>query len=133
MIRRLVAAALIAAGCAAQVTAVAAATTLEQAMDDYEHGRYVKAEEGLRAAAEGGNLRAQELLGFMYAYGPKTYPGIPHNPHEAALWFERAARGGSASARYMYCSLTRPAATYRMRSAPCFVERRGNSEQAGRE
>jgi TPR repeat protein len=133
VIRWLVAAALISAGFAPQLTAQGATPALEQAMDDYEHGRYVKAEAGLRAAAEGGNLRAQELLGYMYAYGPKAYPGIAFDPHEAALWFERAARGGSVSARYMYCSLTRNANTYRIRSGPCFTERGQGTDQAGRE
>lgn len=133
MIRRLVAAALIAAGCAFGLPARAGEPSLAQAMNDYEHGRYLSAEVGLRAAAASGEVRAQELLGFMYAYGPRAYPGIAHNPHEAALWFERAARGGSANARYMYCALTRNTNTYRMRSGPCFVERRAGAEQAGRE
>lgn len=133
MLRRVLAVVLVAAGCAPGIAAQAETPSLEQAMNDYERGRYVKAEEGLRAAAEAGNVRAQELLGFMYANGPKAYPGIALNPHEAALWFERAARGGSASARYMYCSLTRNANTYRMRSGPCFVERKENTDRAERE
>ena len=132
-IRRLVAGVLISAGCAPTLMAQAGAPGIVQALNDYERARYVRAEAGLRVAAEQGNVRAQELLGFMYAYGPTVYPGIAYNRYEAAMWFERAARGGSVSARYMYCALTRHAATYRLRSAPCYSERKESTEQAGRE
>lgn len=133
MVSRLVGAVLIATACASALTQEAHAPTIEQAMDDYKHARYAKAEEGLRAAAKRGDVRAQELLGFMYSFGPKVYPGIPYDRHAAAMWFERAARGGSASARYMYCTLTRHANTYRPRSAPCFSERSENTGRAARD
>ena len=100
-------------------------------MDDYAHARYVRAEGGLRDAAKRGDVRAQEVLGFMYAFGPNLYPGIPHDRHEATVWFERAARGGSHSARYMYCALTRHADTHRLRSLPCVIARADGGGQVG--
>jgi TPR repeat protein len=132
MTKRLLCLFLVTAACAAGFTARADTPGFEQAMDDYAHARYVSAEGGFRAAAELGDVRAQEILGYMYAFGPNLYPGIQHNRHEAAVWFERAARGGSDSARYMYCALTRHAVTYRLRSAPCFAGRRDGIHQAGR-
>ena len=131
MIKPLIRAVLFSAGCAAGFTAQADAPTMEQAMQDYAHARYVRAEGGFRAAAELGDVRAQEILGTMYAFGPSLYPGITHNRHEAAVWFERAARGGSDSAPYMLCALTRQPVSHRLRSAPCFNERKEGVVQLG--
>ncbi len=132
MIKRLVCAFLVTAACAGGFTARAGAPGFEQAMDDYAHARYVRAEFGFRAAAELGDVRAQEILGLMYAFGPNLYPGIPQNRHEAAVWFERAARGGSDSARNMYCAITRHTVTYRLRSARCAVIGKEDPEKIGR-
>lgn len=132
MIKRLVCAFLVTAACAAGFTARAGAPGFEQAMDDYAHARYVRAEFGFRAAADLGDVRAQEILGLMYVFGPNLYPGIPQNRHEAAVWLERAARGGSDSARHMYCAITRHTVTYRLRSAPCTIGRTEGAEQMGR-
>jgi TPR repeat protein len=132
MTKRLVCAFLITAACAAGFTARAGAPGFEQAMDDYAHARYVRAEFGFRAAAELGDVRAQEILGLMYAFGSDLYPGIPQNRHEAAVWLERAARGGSDSARFTYCAITRHPVTYRLRSAPCAIGRTQGAGQMGR-
>ena len=132
MVRRLLSAVLVFTGCAVSPTAHAGAPGIDQAMDDYAHARYVKAEGGFRAAAELGDVRAQEILGFMYAFGPDVYPGIAYDRHEAAVWFGRAARAGSESAQYMYCALTRHAVTYRLRSAPCLMMNQDAAEQVGR-
>jgi TPR repeat protein len=132
MVRRLLSAIMLFTGCSASPTAHAGAPGIDQAMEDYSYARYVKAESAFRAAAEQGDVRAQEILGFMYAFGPDIYPGIRHDRHEAAVWFGRAARAGSESAQYMYCALTRHSATYRLRSAPCSMMGKGDNEQVGR-
>ena len=131
MIRRMLSAVLISAGCALSPAAHAGDPGIDQAMEDYAHARYVKAEGALRVAAEHGDVRAQEILGFMYAFGPEVYPGIHYDRHEAAVWFGRAARAGSDSAQYMYCALTRHAVTYRLRNARCSMMSKEDSEQIG--
>lgn len=131
MLRRLLSAVLVSAGCTVSPTAHAGAPSIDQAMEDYAHARYVRAESGFRAAAEQGDVRAQEILGFMYAFGPDVYPGIRYDRHEAAVWFGRAARAGSESAQYVYCALTRHAVTYRLRSAPCSMMSREDGEKIG--
>lgn len=132
MLKRLVFVLLASAACAPGLCAQGGTANFEQAMDDYEHARYARAEGALRTAAEQGNVRAQEVLGFMYAFGPSLYPGIHYDRHEAVVWFDRAARGGSESARFMFCALTRHAATYRLRSAPCAISGPQGSQQLGR-
>lgn len=84
-----------------------ASATLEEAMQAYERGDYVKAQSELLVAARSGDSQAQELLGFMYAMGPELYPGTTRNLHAAAQWFDRAARSGRPAARYMHCALWR--------------------------
>jgi TPR repeat protein len=132
MVRRFLSAVLISGGCAISPPAHAGAPGIDQAMEDYAHARYVKAEAEFRAAAEEGDVRAQEILGFMYAFGPDVYPGIRYDRHEAAVWFGRAARAGSESAQYMYCALTRHAVTYKLRSAPCSMMSKDDGEKIGR-
>lgn len=97
----------------------ASAADLEEAWSLYERGRYPEAEVKLVAAAEGGDARAQELLGFMYAFGPHVYPGIRRDLVAADQWFDRAARSGSPTARYLHCALTRRSVELRRREL-CF-------------
>ena len=80
---------------------------LEQAMAEYERGRFVEAEAILLAAAHSGHPHAQELLGFMYAIGPDLYPGIWRRLDAARNWFSRAAVGGRVAARKMHAAFTR--------------------------
>jgi TPR repeat protein len=73
----------------------------------YQNGHYAIARAKLIVIAEKGDGRAQEMLGLMYALGPRTYPGVPRDQRSAALWFDRAARSGRPLARYLYCALAR--------------------------
>jgi TPR repeat protein len=72
----------------------------------YEEGRYGEAQAKLVAIAQAGDADAQELLGFMYAFGPQLYPGVRRDLRVAQLWFDQAARRGRPVARYMYCALS---------------------------
>ncbi len=82
----------------------------------YEQGRYVLAEQHLRAAAARGDAQAAEIAGFMWAYGPALYPGIVRNDREALRLFDIAARDGRAASRAMACALAR-----RLRMRPAEV------------
>lgn len=84
-----------------------AAPGLEQAMAEYERGRFLEAEAMLLTAAHFGHAHAQELLGFMYAIGPDLYPGVWRRLDAARSWFGRAALGGRSAARQMHAALTR--------------------------
>jgi TPR repeat protein len=74
----------------------AAGAGLTEALKALLAGDYATAGKEMRPLAEGGDARAQVLLGRMYrdARNPE------HNPAEALAWFERAADAGSAEARY---------------------------------
>ena len=80
---------------------------IEEALAAYERGNYVEAEAQLLRAAQSGDAQAQEMLGLMYAMGAGVYPGVQRNLIAAAVWFDRAARGGRPVARYMHCALSR--------------------------
>src|SRR5687767_14226130 len=84
----------------------AAAGELADARDLYEDGRYAEAQAKLVAVANAGDAQAQEMLGFMHAFGPQLYPGVRRDLRVALLWFDRAARHGRPVARYMYCALS---------------------------
>jgi uncharacterized protein len=87
----------------------ACATDFDDAMSAYERGDYVTAQAGLLAAARRGDAQAQELVGFMYAFGPQLYAGTTRDIEAARSWFEQAGRKGRPVARYMYCTLSRSA------------------------
>lgn len=87
--------------------AAMAASDIEEAMLAYEKGNYVFAESRFRAAAESGDLRAAEVLGFMYAIGAPMYPGVTSDPVEAAKWLDVAAREARPAARYLSCALSK--------------------------
>ena len=80
---------------------------VEDGLLAYENGRYVEAHKQLLVAANDGNAQAQEIVGFMYAFGPNLYPGVAQDLRSAALWFGRAAKGGRPVARHMECVLVR--------------------------
>jgi len=89
---------LIAAGMAFPAAALAK-DDLERAIDAYEHSHYAESVRLLRPAAQGGNLRAQEMLGFMHLYGAALYGAeVPRDPNQARYWLERAAASGSSVA-----------------------------------
>jgi TPR repeat protein len=81
------------------------ADDMEEAMRFYDGGYYVHAVDRFRAAAIAGNAQAQEILAFMYAMGSDVYPGVPHDVHAAAHWFDIAARNGRPVSRYVACAM----------------------------
>lgn len=79
----------------------------ERAGKAYRESRYADALTQYRIAADGGNARAQEILGFMYLLGPSSYgAGVPRDRARALYWFGRAAREGREVARHMVCVLS---------------------------
>ena len=86
-----------------------AASDMEDAMLAYERGHYAAAFKHFQAAARAGDARAQEILGFMQAFGPDVYPGVTRDPRAAAKWFDLAARNGRPASRYMMCAMLRHA------------------------
>lgn len=97
-----------------------ASENYEEARVAYEHGHYVKAKEQLLIAANKGDPASQELLAFMYMFGPSMYPGVGRDLSAASFWFERAARSGRSVARYMSCALHRREAARRPGPQYCF-------------
>jgi TPR repeat protein len=89
------------------VNSARAAGEFEEAMLAYQQGHYAITRAKLIPIAEKGDARAQEILGLMYALGPRVFPGVPRHMRSAALWLDRAARNGRPTARYMYCALAR--------------------------
>lgn len=61
----------------------------------YEHGDFSGALLNWIPLAEQGNVRAQEMLGFMFDFGE----GVPENDLIASAWYELAAENGSADAQ----------------------------------
>lgn len=78
------------------------ANELEQALENYEYGRFKSAIETLEKLAIENNIEAQYHLAFMYFNGD----GVKNNDGIAAKWFEQAAFAGHAGAQdilaYMY-------------------------------
>ncbi len=81
---------------AAATCAPAGTGPLEDGIEAYKEGDFVKALEIWRPLADGGNAEAQYRLGILYAEGK----GVAPNDAEAAVWFERAAERGNAAAQY---------------------------------
>ena len=74
---------------------------LEPALAAYERSHYAEAVDLLRPPAEGGNPRAQEMLGLMHLYGSRLYGAqVPRDLEQARYWLRRAALAGSAVARH---------------------------------
>jgi TPR repeat protein len=93
----------------------------------YERGEYQGAREKLLVAANQGDAQAQELLGFMHAFGPQVYPGVTRDLKAATRWFDLAARNGRPVARYMYCALMRRTAEVRLGAQPFCFDHVGDS------
>jgi TPR repeat protein len=107
-VKRTLVAAFAAAFLAAGGTA-AADEDVDLAMEYIDNGQHVYARDHLRIAAENGNARAAEILGFMHGAGAQSFPGVQQDLREAAHWFDLAARGGRPVAQYMLCALRLPA------------------------
>ena len=69
---------------------------LEDGLVAYYTDDYAKALRILRPLAEQGDIRAQNLLGNIYAEGK----GVPEDYAEAVKWYRKAAEQGDASAQY---------------------------------
>lgn len=96
------------------------AAELDDALSAYERGKYQQAGALLHSAASSGDPRAQELLGMMYAFGPRLYSGMAMDLRAAAHWLDLAARNGRPVARFTYCALARRDSTMPLRSWHCF-------------
>jgi TPR repeat protein len=99
---------------------VLASENYEEARVAYERGHYVSAHAQLLVAANKGDPASQELLAFMYLFGPGMYPGVARDLSAASFWFERAARSGRSVARYLSCALHRREAARRPGPQYCF-------------
>jgi TPR repeat protein len=74
----------------------AAAGTFESGVTALGREDYATAARTLRPLAEGGDARAQAILGYMFANGS----GVPQNYIEAASWYRRASEQGNPTAQY---------------------------------
>jgi TPR repeat protein len=93
---------------------------LERAMQLYERQQYRPALDHFLAAAQSGNALAQEILGFMHAFGPALYPGVAADSRAALGWFDLAARNGRPVGRYMACAMARRVQDTRYAQQHCF-------------
>ena len=67
---------------------------MDEADAAYNRGDFETTYAELRPIAEGGDARAQILLGILYEYGS----GVPRDDAEAVRWYRLAAEQGSANA-----------------------------------
>ena len=74
----------------------AAAGTFQSGMAAFSRDDYVTAGRAFWPLAEGGDARAQAILGFMFAAGR----GVPQNYIAAANWYRRASEQGNPIAQY---------------------------------
>jgi TPR repeat protein len=91
-----------------------------EAMQLFERGHYVLAQDHLRAAAMRGDARAAEILGFMFGFGSEMFPGVGRDLAAAERWFDMAARGGRPVGRYMVCALRKHAGAPLETARHCF-------------
>lgn len=86
---------------------------LQRGLEAYRESKYLDAIGQFRLAADEGNGRAQEILGFMYLRGQSAFgPMVSQDRVEATYWFGRAAREGREVAQHMLCVLSgSPAST----------------------
>jgi TPR repeat protein len=67
----------------------------EDGMVSYNRGDYMPAIRLFRPLAEGGNAKAQHLIGVMYHKGE----GVARNSVRALAWFSLAAKHGDSDAK----------------------------------
>lgn len=91
---------------------------VDAAMQAYDKGHYAEALKRFETAAQGGDARAQEVLGFMYLNGKALYgDAIPWDRQRAIYWFRKAAQQQREVAQHMLCVLTgQPGETVTRRS-----------------
>lgn len=78
---------------------------MERGLQAYQDTKYEYAMGQLAVAAEKGNGRAQEILGFMHLHGPRLFgAGVPEDASRSMYWLGRAAGSGQEAARHVLCS-----------------------------
>jgi len=84
----------------------------------YDDGHYEEALKRFETAAQAGDSRAQEALGFMYLNGKALYgEAVPWDRQRAIYWFRKAALQRREVAQHMLCVLIgRPGETVTRRS-----------------
>src|SRR5436190_13563728 len=75
--------------------AIAVAGPWEDGMVAYNRGDYVPAMKLFRPLAQGGNAKAQTVLGVMYRKGE----GVARSSARAFMWFSLAAKKGDVGAK----------------------------------
>src|SRR5437899_1343744 len=76
-------------------SAAASAGPWEDGMVAYNRGDYLPAMKMFRPLAQGGNAKAQAVLGVMYRKGE----GVARSSARAFMWFSLAAKKGDVSAK----------------------------------
>ena len=95
VLKRIVSAAVVIL-CALGTPAWAVECDFDQAVADYDAGRFAAAIMGFRVCAEQGHATAQSRLGWMYLSGE----GVPQDNGEAVRWYQLAAEQGDAYAQF---------------------------------
>lgn len=96
---------LMAAAFVATSAASASATDAESA---YESGRYAEALALFEERGLEGDVRAQEVVGMMYLFGPALFGNdVTADPARAANWLRAAALNGSASGQFVLAQMYR--------------------------
>ena len=80
----------------AAVSLGAAASPVDQGLDQFRQGRFAEAFEAWQASAQAGDARAALFLGVLYDSGL----GVVQNEAEALAWYRRSAEGGNAEAAF---------------------------------
>ncbi len=95
--RHLAAAVILAFSMVSALAPPATADQLKKAWQAYKAGDYATAWRIYQPLAEGGDAKAQALVGAMYRYGQ----GVAQNYSEAAKWYGLAAEQGIAGAQFL--------------------------------
>jgi TPR repeat protein len=82
--------------CMLLLTGAVHAAPIDDALREYDGGRYEAAAKQLVPLADGGNAVAQERLAVMYFYGR----GVPEDEDKALQWARRSADQGNLDAMY---------------------------------
>lgn len=82
--------------CLSLFAGIAQAAPLDDALQEYENGRFEAAATQFAVLAKEGNAVAQEKLGVMYFYGR----GVPEDESQALEWAKRSADQGNVDAMY---------------------------------
>ena len=102
---RLIAIAAIGFASLAAVVPAGAQNGLDRALVELEAYDYPRAVASLRAAADGGDRRAQRILGFMLLHGDRLFRGVAAGRAEAVAWLRKAAHAGDEQAAWFVARL----------------------------